>query len=286
MVLALSGWIVQSRGMRWLALLVVVASSAATASPASNPAFVGIRMGDMGVGCQVADLVTGGPAREAGVRPLDLIIAIDGVPLASQPATVGPCNVLIAQITSHAPGDTIKLDIRRGFDPVAIQVTLSTRAEVLHRRLVGHTLGGATLSDADDPRRTYDVESSGHVTVLGWFHAESCSGCSLLFDKVHDQLRERLHGEDLPDVLAVTPAARPQQGSAPAKKAFTASVPLALAPEGALLDGELLEADRVLFVIVDCHGVVRFVAPMAPDSDDADAALDEVLAAAEQLSRR
>ena len=284
MVLALAGWIVQSRGMRWLALLVVVASSAATASPASNPAFVGIRMGDMGVGCQVADLVTGGPAKEAGVRPLDLIIAIDGVPLASQPATVGPCNVLIAQITGHAPGDTIKLDIRRGIDPVAIKVTLSTRAEVLHRRLVGHTLGAVTLADADDPRRTYDVESSGHVSVLGWFHAESCSGCSLLFDKVHDQLRERLHGEDLPDVIAVTPATKEKGASQ--KKSFTASVPLALAPEGALLDGELLEADRVLFVIVDGQGVVRFVAPLAPDSDDADAALDEVLAAAEQLSRR
>jgi peroxiredoxin len=242
-------------------------------------------MGDMGVGCQVADLVSGGPAKEAGVRPLDLIIAIDGVPLASQPATIGPCNVLIAQITSHAPGDTIKLDIRRGFDPVAIKVTLSTRAEVLHRRLVGHSLGSVALSDADDPRRSYDV-ASGQVTVLGWFHADSCSGCSLVFDKVHDQLRERLHGEDVPDVIAVTPDAKPEQGKSAAKKSFTASVPLAFAPEGALLDGELLESDRVLFVIVDGHGVVRFVAPIAPESDDADAALDEVLAAAEQLSRR
>ena len=275
----------QIRGMRWLAMLVLVASTTASAAPASNPAFVGIRMNDAGIGCQVADLVAGGPAKEAGVRPFDVIIAIDGAPLASQPATIGPCNVLISQITSHAPGDTIKLDIRRGFDPVAIKVTLSTRAEVLHRRLVGHSLGSSALSDADDPRRTYDL-ASGHVTVLGWFRGEACSGCSLLFDKVHDQLRERLHGEDLPDVLAVSPEDKPQQGSAPAKRSFTASVPLALAPADALLDGELLEADRVLFIIVDCQGVVRFVAPIAPDSDDADAALDEVLAAAEQLSRR
>lgn len=270
--------------MRWLALLVLVASTTASASPASNPAFVGIRMGDMGVGCQVADLVAGGPAKEAGVRPLDLIVAIDGVPLASQPATIGPCNVLIAQITGHGPGDTIALDIRRGFDPVQIKVTLSTRAEVLHRRLVGHALATTSLTDADDARRSYDL-ASGHVTVLGWFRADACSGCSLVFDKVRDQLRERLHGEDLPDVLAVTPDLK-EQGKAIAKKSFTASVPLALAPDGALFDDELLEADRVLFVIIDGRGVVRFVAPIAPESDDADAALDEVLAAAEQLSRR
>jgi len=286
LVLALAGWIVQIRGMRWLAMLVLVASSAASAAPASNPAFIGIRMGDVGVGCQVADLVSGGPAKEAGVHPFDLIIAIDGVPLAGPPASAGPCNALITQIVGHAPGDTIRLDIRRGFDPVAIKVTLSTRAEVLHRRLVGQALGAATLADADDPRRTYDLaDPSGHVTVLGWFHADSCTGCALVFDRVRDQLRERLHGEDLPDVLAVTPAMKPQQGGAPLRKTFTSSVPLALAPPDTLLDGELLEADRVLFVIVDCRGIVRFVAPIAPESDDVDAALDEVLAAAEQLAR-
>jgi hypothetical protein len=275
---------VQIRGMRWLALSFLVVSATASAGPASNPAFVGIRMGDVPGGCQVGDLVAGGPAKEAGVRQFDLITAIDGVQLASQPATIGSCNVLVATITSHAPGDTIQLDIRRGFDPISIKVTLSTRAEVLHRRLVGHSLGSVALSDADDPRRTYDL-ASGHVTVLGWFRADSCSGCSLLFDKVHDRLRERLHGEDMPDVLAATPADKPKQGASPIKKSFTASVPLALAPPDAF-DDELLEADRVLFVILDCHGVARFVAPIAPDSDDADAALDEVLAAAEQLSRR
>ena len=35
-------------------------------------------------------------------------------------------------------------------------------------------------------------------------------------------------------------------------------------------------------MVIDCRGVVRFVAPIAPDADDLDAALDEVLAAAEQ----
>src|SRR6185312_15459740 len=129
----------------------------------------------------------------AGVRKFDVVVAIDNVQLASQPATIGPCTVLAAEITRHAPGDTIALDIRRGFDPIVVKVTLSTRAEVLHRRLVGHALATTSLTDADDARRSYDL-ASGHVTVLGWFRADACSGCSLVFDKVRDQLRERLHG--------------------------------------------------------------------------------------------
>ena len=38
-------------------------------------------------------------------------------------------------------------------------------------------------------------------------------------------------------------------------------------------------------MVVDCRGIVQFVAPIAPDSDDLDAALDELLAAAEQAAR-
>ena len=36
------------------------------------------------------------------------------------------------------------------------------------------------------------------------------------------------------------------------------------------------------FLVIDCRGVVRLVAPIAPDADDIDAATDEVLAGAEQ----
>jgi hypothetical protein len=274
--------------MRSLASLVLVVASAASAAPASNPAFIGIRMGDVGVGCQVSDTVAGGPAREAGVRPLDLIIAVDGVPLTGPPTTVntGACNALIAQVVAHGPGDTIKLDIRRGFDPITIQVALSTRAEVLHRRLVGHPLGAVELVDAEDPRRSYDLgEANGRVTVLGWVSDDACTGCTLVFDKLRDQLRERMRGAACPDVLAVMHAPKAQPGTAPVKRTFTSSVPLALASSEMVLDGELLEADRVLFVIVDGRGIVRFVAPIAPQAEDVDAALDEVLAAAEQLAR-
>lgn len=270
--------IVQIRGMRWLPALLLLAGTASAEPRASNPAFIGIKMNDLGLGCQVSDVVSGGPARDAGVRPSDLIMTIDDVPLAQ--AQQGSCTTLVQKITSHAPGDTVRLQIRRNLDTVTVKVTLSTRAEVLHRRFVGHPLGSATLSDADDPRTSYELdELRGHVTVLGWFHADTCVNCGSVFDRVRDGLRERLHGEDMPQILAVTPTVR---DPSTLRKVFTSSVKLATAPEDAVLENELLEPDRIHFLIIDPRGIVRSVSPIAPDSDDLEAALDEVLAACEQ----
>jgi hypothetical protein len=42
------------------------------------------------------------------------------------------------------------------------------------------------------------------------------------------------------------------------------------------------DKDRAFFLVIDCKGIVRLVMPIAPDSDDVDAAVDEVLAGAEQ----
>lgn len=270
--------IVQIRGMRWLPVLALAAGTASAEPRASNPAFVGIKMNDLGIGCQVADVVAGGPAKDAGVRTQDLILTIDGAPLAQ--AQQGSCTTFLQKITAHAPGDTVRLQVRRGMDTVTVKITLSTRAEVLHRRFVGHRLGSATLSDADDPRTTYELDDlRGHVTVLGWFHADTCVNCGSVFDRVRDGLRERLHGGDVPTVLAVTPTVSdPSQ----LRKVFTSSVKLATAPDDAVLEGELLEPDRIHFLILDAKGIVRFVSPIAPDADDLEAALDEVLAACEQ----
>jgi peroxiredoxin len=282
--------LVQIRGMRWLAMIVVVASATAGAAPASNPAFAGVGLQDMPpMGCLVGNLINGAPAKDAGVHLNDLILAVDGVPLVGATQTP-PCSVFQSLVTSHSPGDTIRLDVRRGMDSMAIKVTLSTRAEVLHRRYSGKPLASTSVPDADDPRRTYDFgELSGHVTLIGFFHADACTGCAALFDHVRDELRERLH-DDAPEMLAVTMPTRAQQLQQPQpqtspRKLFASSVALAVAPADGALDVELLEADRVVFMIVDARGIVRFVSPLAPGADDSDAALDEVLAAAEQLAR-
>jgi len=51
----------------------------------------------------------GGPAEKAGIRPGDVILAIDGRPV-TQP------DELIVAIRAHAPGDVVTLTLRDGED--------------------------------------------------------------------------------------------------------------------------------------------------------------------------
>lgn len=270
--------------MRWLPLLVALGGTAVALggtagadSHASNPAFLGIGLQDAGIGCMATRILGGGPAKDAGLHDGDLIVAFDGKPLAGTP--IGPCAELQASITSHAPGDTVRLDVRRGMDPLAINVALASRAEVAHRRFVGHPLA-VTLVDADDPRRTHEADDlAGHAVVLGIFHVDGCIGCGAVFDRLRDGLRKRL-GDDQPQLFAVTPEDKAR--TTPLAKLYSSSVPLVIGPADMFLQGELFETDRIYFLILDTRGIVRCVTPIAPDSDDLDAALDEVLATVEQ----
>jgi hypothetical protein len=261
----------------------------ATAPPSSNPAFLGIKMIDRGGGCLVEGVTPGSAAQDAGLREWDLIVAIDSIATAN-------CTSLRAQIIANLPGHVVRLDVRRGTDKIVVHAPLSTRAEVLHRRLVGHNMESADVIDADDDKRSYDLgETRGKTTVIGWFMIERCAGCSAVFDRVADGIAKRLEGSDnAPFVLAVTPRPQPSNTIAMAPQAqlvmppvrksysFTTTVPLALATDATFEELAIDDPDRVHFTVIDCRGVVRFVAPIAPGSDDIDAAVDEVLAAAEQ----
>jgi hypothetical protein len=271
---------------------VQVANIAPARPPSSNPAFLGIKMRDHGAGCLVEGVTTGSAAQDAALREWDLIVAIDGV------ATPN-CTLLRTQIIANMPGHVVRLDVRRGAERIVVQAPLSTRAEVLHRRLVGHSMEQADVIDADDDKRTYDLaETRGKTTVIGWFMIERCSGCAAVFDRVADGVARRLKDSgNAPFVLAVTP--QPQISNAitltpqtpqpqvvmPSVRrsfSFTTSVPLALASDSTFEELAIDDPDRVHFTVIDSRGVVRFVAPIAPGSDDIDAAVDEVLAAAEQ----
>jgi peroxiredoxin len=239
-------------------------------------------MVDVGSGCFVDGVTRGSAAQEAGLRTGDLITAMDTV-------VIHRCDDLKNQIVGHPPGDRIHLDLRRntigpGSDKVAIEVTLSTRADVLHHRFVGHPMEPLELADADNEQRSYDLgDLKGRTTVIGWFLLSKCSGCSALFDRVQDAMTARKF-QTAPQLLAVTPRAPEQHGAPPVqfRKSFTSSTQLALAEPETFEDFAIDDADRVHFMVVDCRGVVRFVTPIAPQGDDLDAAVDEVLAAAEQ----
>ena len=253
----------------------------------SNPAFLGIRMEHAGNGCLVEGVTAGSSAQDAGLRALDIIQAIDDAPTLD-------CITLRNEILGKSVGQVIKLDVRRAGERIVLRAPLSTRAEVLHRRLVGHQMESVDVIDADDSKQTYDLaDTRSKTTVLAWFRIELCAGCNGVIDRVNDAIAKRLTGESAPFVLAVTDepkmsntvALAPQAQLVPSvRKAhgFTTSVPLALASKQAFEELAIDDPERAYFVVIDCRGVVRFVAPIAPGSDDIDAAIDEVLAAVEQ----
>lgn len=244
----------------------------------SNPAFLGIGLEDAGPTgpCMVKSITKGSGAQEAGLREHDFVTALDGV------ATPN-CDALRSSIVTHPAGDRIRLDVRR-FNPAAklsINVTLSSRADILHRRFVGQPLELGEPVDIDDAKRTYDLgDVRGVTSVIGWFMLDRCTGCSQLFERVSDAIAARKL-ERPPFMLAVTAAGLrgdPKQY----RSSYVSRVPLAIADEQALNDFALNDGERVSFMVIDCRGVVRFVTPIAADADDLEASVDEVLAAVDQ----
>ncbi|NTU83616.1 MAG: PDZ domain-containing protein [Chloroflexales bacterium] len=71
-------------------------------------------------GLLVAQVARGGPAASAGLMVGDLILALDGQPLA---ATEG----LLEALAARAPGDTLRLDLARGGHPLTLAVTLAEK---------------------------------------------------------------------------------------------------------------------------------------------------------------
>jgi putative serine protease PepD len=76
----------------------------------------GVQVSDQTGGPQ-APVTAGGPADDAGIRPGDVIVAIDGRPV-TQP------DELIVAIRAKAPGDTTVLRVRTGEDEREVRVVL------------------------------------------------------------------------------------------------------------------------------------------------------------------
>jgi hypothetical protein len=259
--------------MRWLAMTPILFGVAHAAPRQSNPAFLGIQFAAAPMGCVIELVTPGGPAADAKIEAGDVILAFDT--LALDPAA--PCDQLVANITTHSPGDRIRVDLQRNAVHRTLEVTLSTRADVLQKR-VGRRIGATDLTDVDDARHHYDLGETGKTTVVGWF-TDRCTGCSHVFDRIADGLKDRSKGGVF--VLAVTPRGFKDQ-LADLRKTFTSPVALATADNDTFSELAMDEQDRAFFMVIDCKGVTRLVTPIAPDSDDLDGAVDEVLAGAEQ----
>jgi S1-C subfamily serine protease len=103
-----------------------VAASTTTSSTSTNsapaPAYLAakIETASAGGGVAVAAVAVGGAAERAGVKPGDVIVAIDGT-------ATKTADALVAQLAKREPGDTVELTIERGDKKTKLTATLDER---------------------------------------------------------------------------------------------------------------------------------------------------------------
>lgn len=262
-------------------------ASANKASKASNPAFLGVGMEDAGgvrgAGpCMITSIERGSGAEASSLQPGDIFERLDG-------AAIPNCDALVSQITAKTPGTTIELDVRRHAQPLKVKAELLTRDEILRRRLVGQPLPEADLLRVED-RSTVDLSSVKRTTIVGWF-PRGCAGCDVVLGQVARWSRDRRDRRAPITVVAATAdlsgRRSPRDNLEELKLAQRSlDVPLLAADYDTYTRFAMKDIDRVHFMVIDCRGVVQYVAPIVPNTDDTRAVLDELYAAAEQTARR
>ncbi len=88
-------------------------------------AYVGVSLNQqIGGGAAISNnsnaVVSGGPADKAGLKPGDLITAVNG-------QAIGSVNQFVATIANYAPGDTVTLTVKRGGQTKSIKLTLGSQ---------------------------------------------------------------------------------------------------------------------------------------------------------------
>lgn len=267
---------VQILGVRWVGLVACFVAPMAWAAPrSSNPAFLGVRMDAGGNGpCRIMPTPET-PAEAAGLEDGDFVIAIDGKPIKD-------CVVLLDEITAHAPGDAIQIKVQRPTGLATVQVQLTTR-DALLQNVVGKPMVGTELMGVED-ETTYDLSAlHGRMAIVGLYNP-ACVDCATLFTKFLDWSRAKARkGEPQALVLAVS-VGEPIHDL----KALQNTLDVPLATGDLIVAGRDLisDRDRLGVIVIDGCGIVEYLGPVAPNSDDTEAVLDELFAAAEQAARR
>jgi hypothetical protein len=253
----------------------------------SNPAFLGIHMYDGGGRgpCMIESATRNGPAEAAGLRNGDLVVAIDDKP-------IGNCSALLAEITSHVPGDAVQIKLSRGSSSMMVRVQLTTR-DALLRKVLGMPMVQTNLIGVDGGT-VYDLSAlHGRPAIIGLYDP-GCVDCGSLFTRFLSwaRLQARRGGPQVL-VLAVVPS---QAVRDLALLQRSLEVPVAagsLVTEGQNVDVSPFSREAVLFdrerlgvILIDGRGTVQYLGPIAPNSDDTEAMLDELFVAAEQAVRR
>jgi hypothetical protein len=277
--------------VRWAVLVACIVASAASVGRAaprvSNPAFLGIQM-DAGAGrgaCLIDQATRDSPAEAAGLRGGDLVLGLDG-------AVIADCAALLDAITAHAPGDAVQLKIQRLGKSTLVRVQLTTR-DALLRKAIGKPMMATRLVGVEDGT-AYDLSAlHGRMAIVGLYNP-SCVDCGALFTRFLDWSRDQARkGGPQALVLAITAGGAVHDLAALQR---SLDVPLVTAEltghadsfEASLFSRDLVisDHDRLGVVVIDRRGLVQYIGPIAPNSDDTDAVLDELFAVADQAARR
>jgi S1-C subfamily serine protease len=76
--------------------------------------------GFAGPGVRFAEVAPGSPAEIAGIRAGDVLVALDGEPIAD-------LRGYSAALKAHEPGDTVVVTVRRGGEEQVVTATLAER---------------------------------------------------------------------------------------------------------------------------------------------------------------
>jgi peroxiredoxin len=158
-----------------------------------------------------------------------------------------------------------------------LRATLSTRAELLHHRLVGHKLDAVDATNVDDGTELDLADLHGDTTILAWFDAKQCADCQAFIRRLSDRVQDPHRGSNA-RVLALAPGSVGEL----ANYHLNVGVPLVAVDARAFETLTTKEWDRVFIMVLDRRGHVCFVTPISPQDDSVDAAMDEVLAASDQ----
>jgi S1-C subfamily serine protease len=79
----------------------------APGAPAGEAAWLGAAVADADQGALLAEVVPGGPAEQAGLAPGDVVVGVDGAPVAS-------AEDLVNAIAARSPGDSVTLELADG----------------------------------------------------------------------------------------------------------------------------------------------------------------------------
>jgi putative serine protease PepD len=101
----------------------ITALRAAAKGAPLQEGYLGVQLGtrtDGGSGALVEQVVASSPAGTAGLRVGDVVVAVDGAPISGQAA-------LVATIRDHRPGESLRIDIRRGGTALTLTAVLVER---------------------------------------------------------------------------------------------------------------------------------------------------------------